>query len=255
MRQHLRDAKRSIEKAIGELPPKDAERTDTPIRMKYRIPPIKEIAVSVKTRGFYQTKNARAEGIVVHYTAGRRGSLNAAENTLRYLASRGLGCLVMDNEGVILKARNQDFEEWASHAGRSEHKDRTWVSRYYMGMEICCAGLLNDYNEAWFGQKYDQKFVRSVEAKDNVKAGKYLKYSKKQVASLINFCLWQIDTNQGFLIENIVGHDEVAPDRKSDPGGSLNWPMPEFRQKVQDIVDGKIDAITDPVDGLIWSAP
>ena len=71
------------------------------------MPKIVEVNADVKTQGFYKTRHKNARGLVVHYTAGRMegGEVNAIA-TLKDLAQRGLGCLVMDKDGVIYKAKN-----------------------------------------------------------------------------------------------------------------------------------------------------
>jgi len=37
-----------------------------------------------------------------------------------------------------------------------------------------------------------------------------------------------------FKLDFVLGHDEVAPSRKNDPGGSLSMTMPEFRKKLKE---------------------
>lgn len=208
--------------------PQEPERPT--VRPKYVVPTIVEVNVKLPTKGKYKTKNGKALGCVVHYTAGRfDGGEKGAISTLRWLASQGLGCLVMDQDGVIYKA--QGWDQYAYHAGASAWKGKTGMSQYCMGMEIMNAGLLEKKNGiymAWFGQEIGAVHVREGAKKDNVKAGAYHKYTPAQEEALINFLLWQIDT-QGMDVEFIVGHDEIAASRKADPGWSLSMTMPELR--------------------------
>ena len=215
---------------------KKKEEPDRPdsssLRHAYQIPQIVEVPVYVKTHGNYRTKSGRAKGLTVHYTAGRSldGARNAI-NTLTYLASRGLGCLVMDNAGILYRAKNHDLQEVAYHAGKSSWLGKTSISYYCIGMEICCAGLLDESGKSWFGESYNPNFIREYRApRDNVKMGKYHKYTNPaQESSLINFCLWQLDVNPEFEVDWVAGHDEISPGRKSDPGGSMSNTMPEVR--------------------------
>lgn len=203
------------------------------LRHRYRIPNLIEVPVYVKTHGNYRTKSGRARGAVIHYTAGR--SLDGAENaiaTLTYLASRGLGCLVMDIAGDIYRAKNHDLQEVAYHAGKSSWMGKTSLSYYCFGMEICCAGKLDAGGKSWYGEQYGADKTRLVERQnENQKPGLYHRYtSLRQEHYLTNFLLWQLDVNPDFEIPWIVGHDEIAPGRKSDPGGSLSMTMPQVRE-------------------------
>ena len=218
---------------VDDFDEEEPDREDTPGRMLYTIPDIVETDVTVKTRGKYRTASGNPLGCVVHYTAGRYAEgKKSAVNTLRYMASQGLGCLVMDTDGVIYKAKNQDFDDVAYHAGKSEWKGKGGVSAYCMGMEICNAGMLTKKQDGyytWYGDKVPDDEVVHASAKDNIQPGYYHKYTIAQMTSLANFLLWQIDT-AGMEIDWIVGHDEVSPGRKQDPGGSHSMTMPELRE-------------------------
>ena len=207
----------------------------------YEMPKILDVDVDVKTHGKYRTPSGMPKGLIVHFTAGRNDSLG----TLKYMKSVGLGCMVMDESGEIIKG--QEIDEVAWHAGTSKHpsvENITGMSRYCMGMEICNPGKLTEIDDpsrvddgmfySWFGTSYNEKLVRYSEGKDNIRKGYYLPFTDKQEFALINFCKWQISTNPEFDIEWVLGHDEVAPGRKSDPGGALSMTMPEFRQLLRD---------------------
>jgi N-acetyl-anhydromuramyl-L-alanine amidase AmpD len=193
-------------------------------------PKIVTLPIDIKIPGKYV--GGKARGVVVHYTAGRRGDIKEATATLKSMAESGLGCLVMDANGVIYKARNQNLlTDYSYHAGKSAWKGFTGISRYCIGMEICGAGLLDKNNKSWYGETFDESLVRTSKAKDNIRAGKYLAFTPAQEKSLINFIRWQLNTNPSFDPDWIVGHDEIAipAGRKVDPGGSLSMTMPELR--------------------------
>jgi len=111
----------------------------------YEVPQIVEVDVEVVTQGSYLTGTGRPRGLLVHSTAGRfaKGRENAIA-TLRDMASRGLGAMVMDIQGVIYVAKNQGFKLIAWHAGSSKWEGVTGLSRYCLGMEICCAGNVTE---------------------------------------------------------------------------------------------------------------
>ena len=48
-------------------------------------------------------------------------------------------------------------------------------------------------------------------------------YSDKQYLSLINLTNCLIESYPGISTERIVGHSDIAPSRKTDPGESFDW--------------------------------
>jgi len=242
-------AERDLKRVQREIREKEliepSRETATEVKKPYEVPQIVEVEVEAKTHGKYLTESGKAQGLVVHFTAGRyEKGAKSAKNTLQYLAKKGLCCLVMDVNGVVYKAKSQDLDEIGWHAGESEFKDKKGMSRYLLGMEICNAGKLIEKEGKFFPwwsfseEKLlpDQEPIHSVNRIDfqssNQKPGVYHKFTWAQEQSLINFILWQLDVNPEFKISHVVGHDEIAPGRKNDPGGSLSMTMPEFRNMI-----------------------
>lgn len=216
-----------ITKALGlsnepERPSPSIEEKETEL-LKYEMPTIVRVpGVKFKVRGQYKTKSKKAQGLVVHYTVSGRTE-KSAKGVVNYLAKEGLGCMVMDENGIIYVPENFDIErEYAYHAGTSSWLGKSGISAYCMGMEICCWGR-------------DSKVgpFRESKGEANIKKGKYQAYTEAQEKALINFIKWQMDVNPEFSVDWVVGHDEIAPTRKSDPGASLSMTMPEFRKQLR----------------------
>jgi N-acetyl-anhydromuramyl-L-alanine amidase AmpD len=219
--------------------------------------------INVSPRGTYFSKGGNPLGWVVHFTAGRfsKGK-DSALGTLRWLGKSGLGCLVMDTDGNIYQAKNQDLNERDSHAGVSKWQGKSSVSNYCGGMEICNAGKLRRYKGQWHpwwnfdnkgrykgGSPIPDDQVRIGSKNKNAVAGAFHKYTPEQEASLIEFLVWQAKTNPDFQVDWICGHDECAGDmswakgkygdsglgryRKTDPGHSLSMTMDELRDLVK----------------------
>ena len=207
-------------------------------KKRYEVPTIVDILVKVDTKGKYTTESKKARGLVVHFTAGR--SLNGKQdaiNTLKFLASQGYGCMVMDKNGIIYKAKNQALDDVAWHAGKSKWKGRENISTLCMGMEICCAGKLKG-NTTNFGLELPLNLIRKIkQGFDNIESGNYHKFTDEQEYALTNFILWQLDTNPEFSVDWIVGHAELAPNSKNVPGGSFSVSMPRFRNLLRNPVD------------------
>ena len=176
-------------------------------------------------------------GLIVHFNAGR----NSATGTIDYGRTQGYNYLGMDREGQIYQPN--PLNEWGYHAGTSSMKLNgktvSSVSQYLIGIEICSAGRVEKLSKpegdkkfkSWFGEKYTEEEIRYSGKKDNIQAGYYHKYTQKQEDALIAFCLWLKRNNPDvFSFDNVLGHDEVAPTRKNDPGAALSMSMPELRE-------------------------
>jgi N-acetyl-anhydromuramyl-L-alanine amidase AmpD len=182
--------------------------------------------IVLPTRGDYA--NNYPIGAVIHYTAGRslRGDTDAL-NTLIGMAGNSYCAFVISSTGTIFQ--NFPLNRWGDHAGQSEYKDLgKWLSNKLVGIELCCAGKLlerRDRNIAWFGEEYPDDKVRKTEK------GTYHRYTDAQEHSLSELLLWLKNNNPNvFKVGNVLGHDEIAPGRKTDPGGSLSMPMPQYRE-------------------------
>ncbi len=179
--------------------------------------------VRYKTHGRFKTKSGKARGLVVHYTVSGRTQASA-KSVVSYLAKEGLGCPVMDENGIIYVPENFNFlTDVAYHAGASSWRGVSGLSAYCIGMEICNWGTA--------GKEKGAKDLRLQGTKhDNIKPGTYQMYTLAQERALINLCLWLKKQCPEFDFDWVVGHDEIAPTRKSDPGASLSMSMPEFRK-------------------------
>lgn len=177
------------------------------------------------TRGEYPKKYP--EGAIVHFTAGRRNGLS---NGLEYQANQGYTYFLIDKDGNI--GQNFPLNKWGYHSGESYWEGvGQYVHRRLVGIEIQCAGNLDKNNKSWFGVSYPQEETRNIAAKfHNISPGRYLKYTDKQEEALVNLLIWLKNNNTSvFSFDWVLGHDEVSPGRKVDPGGSLSMTMPVFR--------------------------
>lgn len=217
------------------------------------IPPtIEVLSTNIKPAGKYQTKSGKPKGLVVHWTMGKIGGRATAISMLNWLGDQGYGCMVMDEDGVIYIPKELGYENWDHHAGSSSWKGVDSVSRLCMGIEICCPGKLMKYKDQFYAE-YDfnkwgnassglKKSAKPVPAEKiryspkngHIDEGHYFKYTEAQEEALINFCLMQKQINPEFDLDWVVGHDEVAPNRKADPGASLSMTMPEFRRMLKE---------------------
>ena len=138
-----------------------------------------------KKRNFRQIKF-----IVFHYTGMKKES--EALNRLTDIQSK-VGChYLIKNSGEIITMVPDLYIAW--HSGKSSWGNYSSLNKNSIGIEIVNPG--HEFN--------------------------YKKFSKKQVTSILrlsNFLIkkYKID------IKNILGHSDIAPERKKDPGEKFPW--------------------------------
>ena len=128
--------------------------------------------------------------IIFHYTGMKRES--EAINRLTNIQSEVSSHYLIKNNGNILTLVPDLYEAW--HAGRSSWKSYKSLNQNSIGIEITNPG-----HE--FG---------------------YKKFSKKQIFSLLrlsNFLIKKYKIDH----KNILGHSDIAPERKKDPGEKFPW--------------------------------
>lgn len=173
------------------------------------------------------------EVYVVHFTAGWQK--RTGRDFMLSFIKRGLCCDFMDKDGQVFQQR--DGNRGGHHAGKSIFRGRSSVSRFAPGLEIACGGKLKEKNGklyTWFKKEIPKETARYVTRQMGyVHSGWYEPYTEKQEQELAKFLAWQMRMG----VKQIVGHDEIAPDRKNDPGGSLSMPLSQFvEEKVKPLI-------------------
>lgn len=193
------------------------------------------------TRGKYA--KGWPQGAIVHFTAGRSKNEHLKHYALRSAkngAAQGYCFFTIGSDGTVIQAFK--LSEWGYHAGKSSwHSLGSGVSQYLVGIEVCCAGKLEPMHDgkgnykSWFNEVYTDSEVRYSDDRENIQRGAYHKYTDEQEYALIQLLVWlKAQAPHIFKFDLVLGHDEVAPDRKNDPGASLSMTMPEFRRLLRD---------------------
>ena len=128
--------------------------------------------------------------IIIHYT-GMQNELSALKRLCDIKAKVSAHYFVKKN-GSVLNLVPPIYEAW--HAGKSSWKDLKSLNKYSIGIEIQNSGHDNKY------EKFSQKQIIST---------------KKLLRYLIN--------KYKISLKNVLGHSDVAPDRKKDPGEKFPW--------------------------------
>ncbi len=141
----------------------------------------------------FKTKIRSNKGIkiiVIHYT-GMQSEVDAL-NRLTDFKSK-VSCHYLINEkGQIISIIPDNYTAW--HAGKSRWGKLSSLNKYSIGIELVNPG----HN---FG---------------------YKKFRKKQISSLI-LLIKKLIKKYNINKKNIVGHSDIAPLRKKDPGEKFPW--------------------------------
>ena len=128
--------------------------------------------------------------LIIHYT-GMKNELSAL-NRLTDHRSKVSAHYFIKKNGEILNLVPDLYEAW--HAGKSNWKNIQSLNRYSIGIEIQNSGHENFY------EKFTFKQINSI---------------KKLLRLLIK--RYRVNS------KNILGHSDIAPNRKKDPGEKFPW--------------------------------
>ena len=139
----------------------------------------------VKKRKFEQIKF-----IIFHYTGMKNDK--EAINRLTDIKSKVSSHFLIRDNGKIITLVPELYVSW--HAGISSWQNYKSLNKYSIGIEISNPGHDN----------------------------KYKKFSKKQIQSILKLSKYLI---KKYKIKNkfILGHSDIAPLRKKDPGEKFPW--------------------------------
>lgn len=164
--------------------------------------------------------------IVLHYTAG--GSAESAVRALSDPARKACAHVVMGRDGAITQL--VPFQRIAWHAGRSSFQGRSGLNRYAIGIEIDNAGRLVQAGSrftSWFGRDYPGDEVIEAIHRNESAPAPWHRYAEAQIQQVEALCEVLI---AHYPIAWIVGHEEISPGRKSDPGPA--FPLDRLRSRL-----------------------
>jgi len=164
--------------------------------------------------------------IIIHFTAGE--SAQASVDWLCNPKSKASAHLVIGRDGSITQL--VPFDRIAWHAGKSAYQERVGFNKYAIGIEIDNAGRLRKSGSqytAWFGKAYPEEEVVEAVHRNESQTSYWHRYTNEQIAIVRDICSLLVDT---YPISSILGHEEIAPGRKVDPGPA--FPLDELREVV-----------------------
>jgi len=128
--------------------------------------------------------------IIIHYT-GMKSEINALKR-LTDQRSKVSAHYFIKNNGSIITLIPDLYEAW--HAGKSNWRSYKSLNKYSIGIEINNPGHNNGY------KNFNSKQILSVK-------------------KLLEFLIKKYNIRQN----NVLGHSDIAPTRKKDPGEKFPW--------------------------------
>lgn len=163
--------------------------------------------------------------IVVHYAVTFKNS-----ETVATLKAAPESChLCVDDTGVVQMV---PFNERAGHAGKSSWGADVGCNDFSVGIEIANPGPVVRKNGKWFainGREWLGDVVEGHHRNDRARKGfaHWAAFSPTVTDRVTELCAL---LKAAYPIEDIRGHDEIAPGRKIDPGPA--YPMLALRSAI-----------------------
>lgn len=174
--------------------------------------------------------------LVIHYTAA-----TTAESSIDWFmhpVARASAHLIIARDGTITQFAPFNIVTW--HAGTSQWNGLMGLNKYSIGIELVNAGRLSKSGEKCFCP-VDRKTVKNDDMivavhKNEQKESCWQEYTEAQLKAAVEIAAVMVKT---YNVKDILGHDDIAPFRKSDPGPA--FPMNSFRSKALGRKDESLD--------------
>jgi N-acetylmuramoyl-L-alanine amidase len=157
--------------------------------------------------------------LVIHFTAGASG-----ESSIDYWRKLGNGVcahIVIERNGTVKQCR--PFNVTCGHAGKSRWKHN---GKTFSGLNSCSIGI----ELANGGDSYPTKFSNGLEATRlrHKNGGPVREWETYPLAQLVACEQVSNALVERYNLDDVIGHDDIAPERKSDPGPA--FPMLALRE-------------------------
>ena len=163
---------------------------------------------------------------MLHYTAGP--TLISAVRTLTSPRVSASAHLIIDRDGSVVQLAPFNIVTW--HAGRSSYAGRKGYNNYSIGIEMVNEGHLKKSGSiyrSWSGRKYSDEDVVEAIHRNQTRTKYWHTYTEEQIETVTEICELLMSA---YDIKYVLGHEEVSPKRKSDPGPA--FPLDKIRNKL-----------------------
>ncbi len=184
-------------------------------------------------------RNGRPKYVVMHFTAS--GSARSSVDWFRNPRAKASAHLVIGPDGAMTQMVNLNQRAW--HAGRSSWKGLDGLNDHSVGVELVNWGALQGGRGAWrswTGTPVED--ARVVEAAHRNSPGQVRGWEIFDAAQIdaAAAAVAAIAEAYGIGPGEVIGHDDISPIRKTDPGPA--WDMERFRAQVFGHAEGGADS-------------
>jgi N-acetylmuramoyl-L-alanine amidase len=182
--------------------------------------------------------------LVFHYTSGR-----SAQESIDWLCNpeaKASAHLVVARDGSITQL--VPFNAVAWHAGVSNWEGLSGLNHYSIGIEMDNAGRLTKVDNmfrAWFQSEYKAEEVIQATHKFEQAPAYWHAYTEVQIKTALDLASILVKT---YGLRDIIGHEDIAPGRKSDPGPA--FPLANISSRVMGRAGENAKAYEVTVDSL-----
>lgn len=173
-----------------------------------------------------ELNNNLPDTIVIHFTAG-----SSAESSAKHLckaSAKASAHVVVGRTGEIYQLAPFNRITW--HAGKSSWKGRSGLNKYSIGIEIDNAGRLTKAEDGsfktWFGKNIQASDTYFGTHRNETSPSYWHEYTEMQISRVFDLCELLIEK---YPIREIVGHEQISPSRKADPGPA--FPLDKLRDR------------------------
>ncbi len=164
--------------------------------------------------------------LIMHYTAAT--TANSAISWFMSPLAQASAHLVIGRDGDITQMAPFNVICW--HAGQSKWGNINGLNQYSIGIEMVNAGRLSIVGDKYVS-KIDKVTIKETDVllathKNETRPDAWHEYTPKQIDACINVAAALVGN---YALKDILGHEDVSPGRKSDPGPA--FPMNSFKSK------------------------
>lgn len=161
--------------------------------------------------------------VVIHFTAG--ATARSSVNFWKSKSAKGASAhVVIDRDGTIIQCR--PFNRTAGHAGVSRWRDPK-TGTLYDGLNDCSIGieLANAGDDAKLARRWSKLPLVAAAHRNGGPVKDWEDYPRAQLVAVTKLVQALV---KRYRLDDITGHDCIAPERKADPGPA--FPMEKLRQ-------------------------